>query len=402
MRSLFLGRQKCLISKQQKIKFLNKKVTRQINPLEKIKILYLVSALKKCGPISVLFNILQGLDSKKYEIFVLCLSQGENGPILNQFKALQIEIILLNHSRLKGLVLNKPIVQKIVYDKKIDIVHSNDFRSDMICSKLINVNTTNTIHNFPPEDYKNRYGNIMGSWMSNKHKNSIKHIQFPIACSKSVMKKFDETYNIKTNFIQNGIDIEKFVPLTENKKHLRTSLGLPIDSQIFIVSGALSSLKNPKIIIEAFKKQDHEDHVLLFIGIGMLYNSLISSYQSENIRFMGHVDNVNSYLQASDYYISASLSEGLPNSVLEAISVGLPVILSKISPHIEIAGDNYPYLFDPKSSDDLNLKLKLIIQEKNQVLRQKHSLKIKNDFSAYLMSNKYQLLYLSSMNSFNT
>jgi len=401
MHSLFLGRQKCLISKQQKIKFLNKKVTGKIKPLEKIKILYLVSALKKCGPINVLFNILKDLDSKKYEIFAVCLSEGENGPILNQFKALHIKIILLNHSRLKGLVLNNSIVQKIVDDKKIDIVHSNDFRSDLICAKLVNVITINTIHNFPPEDYKNRYGNLMGSWMSNKHKNSIKHIRFPIACSKTVMKKFDETYNIKTDFIQNGIDIEKFVPLTENKKQLRTSLNLPIDSQIFIVSGALSSLKNPKVIIDAFEKQNNEDHVLLFIGIGKLYNSLISSYQSENIRFMGRVDSVNSYLQASDYYISASLTEGLPNSVLEAISVGLPVILSKISSHIEIAGDNYPYLFDPKSSDDLNLKLKLIIQDENQLFRQEHSLKIKNDFSAHLMSNKYQLLYLSSMNSLN-
>jgi len=374
-------------------------VSKQIQTLQRIKILYLVSALKKCGPISVLFNIINGLDLKVFDIFILTLSKGENSPVLNQFKALQIEFISLDHSRFKGLFLNKPIIQKILDDKQIDIVHSHGFRPDMINVKLENVITMNTIHNFPPEDYKNRYGNLMGSWMSKKHKDFIEHIQFPIACSKTVMKKFNETYKIKTNFIQNGIDIEKFAPLTKDMNELRRSLNLPVDRQIFVVSGALSLLKNPKVIIEAFNLLQNKDYLLLFIGSGPLYDSLCATYQSSNIRFAGRVDKVNSYLQASDYYISASLTEGLPNSVLEAISVGLPVILSKISPHIEIIGDKYPYLFYPNSSEDLNKKLKLIVREENKLLSKKHSLMIKNDFSAHSMSDKYQLLYLSSMNS---
>ena len=399
MRSLFLGRQKCLISNPRKIKFLNKKVSRQIKPLQKIKILYLVSALKKCGPISVLYNIIKGLDSNTYDIYVLSLSEGETGYVRDQFEALNLALIYLNNSRLKGQLLNKSIIQKILGDKEIDIVHSHGFRSDIINAKLVNAITMNTIHNFPPEDYKNRYGKLMGSWMSMKHKDSIKRIQFPIACSKTVMEKFDKTYNIKTNFIQNGIDIEKFVPISKDKNELRQSLDLPVDRQIFIVSGALSQLKNPKIIIEAFQLQKNEDHVLFFIGTGELYDSLSSSYESPNIRFIGQVDNVISYLQASDYYISASLTEGLPNSVLEAISVGLPMILSKIPSHIEIIGDNYPYLFDPNSSEDLNKKLKLIEQEENKLFSEKYSIKIKNNFTAQLMSIKYQELYLSVINS---
>jgi len=374
-------------------------VSEQNKPLQKIKILYLISALKKCGPISVLYNIIKGLDSNTYEIYVLSLSEGETGPVLNQFEALYIEFISLNQSRLKGLLFNKSIIQKILYEKQIDIVHSNDFRSDMINAKLKNVITINTIHNFPPEDYKNRYGKLMGSWMSMKHKNIIKQIQLPIACSKTVMKKFAETYKIETNFIQNGIAIENFAPLTKDKNELRKSLNLPVNGQIFIVCGALSVLKNPQIIIEAFQLQKNKDSILLFLGNGELYDALSSSYQSEKIRFAGRVDNVKYYLQASDYYISASLTEGLPNSVLEAISIGLPVILSKIAPHVEIIGDNYPYLFDPHNSEDLIKKLKLIVQKENQRFSHQHSLKIKTNFSAHFMSNKYQLVYQSSMNS---
>lgn len=369
----------------------------QIKSFQKIKILYLISALKKCGPISVLYNIIKGLDSKIYDVFVLSLSEGEAGQILNEFEALQIEFISLDQSRLKGFLFNKKSVQKIIHDKQIDIVHSNDFRSDMINAKLNHVIKINTIHNFPPEDYKIRYGKLMGSWMSIKHKNSIKRIQLPIACSKTVMKKFEDTYQIKVNFIQNGIDTEKFAPLTKDKNELRKSLNLPVGRQIFIVSGALSHLKNSKIIIEAFQLQKKKNSILLFLGNGELYDTLLSSYKSENIHFTGRVDNVKNYLQASDYYISASLTEGLPNSVLEAISAGLPVILSKIPPHIEIIGDNYPYLFDPYNSEELSNKMKLIVQNENQLFSLRHSLKIKNNFSAHLMSDKYQLLYQSSM-----
>ena len=68
--------------------------------MQKIKILYLISALKKCGPISVLYNIIRGLDPKTYEIFVLSLSEREAGPIHNQFKELQIEFISLNETEL--------------------------------------------------------------------------------------------------------------------------------------------------------------------------------------------------------------------------------------------------------------------------------------------------------------
>jgi glycosyltransferase involved in cell wall biosynthesis len=45
-------------------------------------------------------------------------------------------------------------------------------------------------------------------------------------------------------------------------------------------------------------------------------------------------------LQASDFYISASQAEGLPNSVIEARACGLPLILSNIEPHKEFLRDN--------------------------------------------------------------
>ena len=43
------------------------------------------------------------------------------------------------------------------------------------------------------------------------------------------------------------------------------------------------------------------------------------------------------YLTAADFYITSSTSEGLPNGVMEALASGLPVVMSDIPQHEEIA-----------------------------------------------------------------
>ena len=62
------------------------------------------------------------------------------------------------------------------------------------------------------------------------------------------------------------------------------------------------------------------------------------------------------YLQAVDYFISASSDEGLPNSVLEALATGLPVLLSDIPSHREILErtHNSGVFFDPKVPQSLS------------------------------------------------
>lgn len=57
--------------------------------------------------------------------------------------------------------------------------------------------------------------------------------------------------------------------------------------------------------------------------------------QNEKVLFLGQKAPLE-YLQCADYTISASLSEGLPNSTLESLACGVPMILSDIDPHKEI------------------------------------------------------------------
>ena len=120
---------------------------------------------------------------------------------------------------------------------------------------------------------------------------------------------------------------------------LRASLKISSHSKVFVASGGLIKRKNILWLIEtwALLFNYDDDYHLLIIGDGELYKQCIQkSVLSDNIHILGAVNNVVDYLCLADYYISASIAEGLPNAALEALSCGLKLILSDISPHREI------------------------------------------------------------------
>jgi len=365
--------------------------------MKKLKILYLVSTLKKCGPINILYGIIKGMDKDIFDIFIICLSREGANSMTDHFLAMNIQIINLNNDRLTGIIKNKKAIQSFVDANKIDISHSHGLRADSINSKLKRVISINTIHNFPREDYIFRYGKILGRVMEIAHKKAIAQITYPIACSKTVRDKFLLNYGIATFVVQNGIDRKEFLPAKGLNDQLKKDLNLPLDKNIFIVSGALTELKNPKLIIKTFNQLQDTKALLLFIGNGNLLKALSQSNQNKRIIFRGQVDQVHDYLKASNYYISASLTEGLPNSVLEAMSSGLPCLLSNIPSHIEIVGKTYNYLFNPEDSVELLEKVILILKNDTKEISQYLEGKIVEIFNIETMSKQYQAVYLDQI-----
>ncbi len=365
--------------------------------MKRIKILYLVSTLKKCGPINILYGIIKGLDKNRFDIFIICLSKEGKNSMTDHFLEMNIQIISLNNDRVTGIIKNKIAVQSFIDAHKIDVSHSHGLRADSINSRLKRVISINTIHNFPGEAYIFRYGKILGRLMEIAHKKAITQITYPIACSKTVRDKFLLNYGITTCVVQNGIDRKEFYPAKGQNDQMKEDLKLPSDKNVFIVSGALTELKNPKHIINAFNQLQDTNSLLLFIGDGKLLTTLSQSNKNKHIIFKGKVDQVHDYLKASSYYISASFTEGLPSSVLEAMSTGLPCLLSNIPSHMEIVGKTYNYLFNPKDSEELMEKIKLILKNDTKETSQYLERKIAKIFNADIMSKQYQTVYLDQI-----
>jgi glycosyltransferase involved in cell wall biosynthesis len=115
--------------------------------------------------------------------------------------------------------------------------------------------------------------------------------------------------------------------------------------------------------------------------------------QNANIVFLGKKTNIVEYLKVADYFISASSSEGLPNSVLEAYMTGLPCILSDIPQHREIFQQNgQAVFFKTKNYNDLLNVLNCINFEITDTFP---------DFSATKMTRLYEEKYTTLINKFS-
>lgn len=363
-----------------------------------MKVLYIVSTLRVCGPINQLFALVKHLDSQTFEPIILTLSPEPTSSALTRFQKLGVRVNSLKLSRLQGFLVGKSALKKFVADCHCDIIHTHGIRADIYAAKYLQkYKLITTIHNYPYHDYPMKYGKLFGSFMARQHLRALRKIDLPVACSNTISKML-EFHNLNSYVVQNGVDTTLYNPPTPKERlQLRQQLGLPLNPKIFIAVGALIERKQPETVIRGFiTSEAKEREMLLIVGEGSLRNTCETiSLTNSCIKFIGQVDNVADYLKAADYFISASLAEGLPISVMEALACGLPVCLSDIEPHREIlyfnreAGITFPV----GNSQALAKQLNKLIQTETKVLS-RAALTITNEhLNAEKMSQKYQSIY---------
>lgn len=318
------------------------------------------------------------------------------------FEKLGIDVRSLGLSRLKGLFLARSRIARLVDDFAPDVIHSQGIRADAFSTSLSgNFKRIATIRNLPQFDYAMKYGPLKGKLMTRQHVKSLKRLDLCVGVSEVVSENLGKRFSISNvATIPNGVDDEVFsAPFPGQKKELKKILGLPEEELIWISSGELSNRKNPQFLIEAWHelfKIKKTPGVLLFIGSGPLYDDCVNAAEGNPfILFLGKVPNVLDFLRASDFLISSSKAEGLPNSVLEALACGLPVVLSDIDPHKEILrfDPSAGALFELGNAGDFLRVVQEVHLKDWDAMSQAAIKLIREHFSAKMMSEKYQALY---------
>jgi glycosyltransferase involved in cell wall biosynthesis len=175
---------------------------------------------------------------------------------------------------------------------------------------------------------------------------------------------------LRVQSIPNGIDTQKFCPVSmDTKITLRHKLALPTGKTLITYTGRLAVSKGLPTLIEIWptlQEKFADIHLVLVGSDAATHDSCMSAilqqlrhyHLDQSITLAGDVDNVHEYLQASDVYVFPSAYEGFGLSMVEALSCGLPAVVTAVGIAGELiqSGSN-GLLISPQKDSELLMAL---------------------------------------------
>jgi len=207
----------------------------------------------------------------------------------------------------------------------------------------------------------------------------------------------------KITVIHNGVDTSRFFPNAMIRNRMRQELALADDEFCIGCVGNLFPIKDHMTLLAAIKElaASCQSWRLLLVGEGPERSRLEAFISGERwrhrVQFIGSSPHVAELLQAMDVYVLPSLSEGISNSLLEAMATGLPVVVTATggNPEVVVDGDS-GLLFPVGGVGQLAETLKRLHAESERrgKFAQNALRRIHESFSLDAMVGKYADLYV--------
>ena len=152
----------------------------------------------------------------------------------------------------------------------------------------------------------------------------------PITISEISQKSFHDLYNCSSELIYNGTS----KPVCSNVPNVIDNLRVTHNTKVFIHAGRISEPKNQLVLCKVFDRliKEGNDVVLAIAGTAEdaeIFNNL-KVFFSERIVYLGERDDIPELFSRADAFCLPSVWEGLPVTLLEALSVGCIPICSPV------------------------------------------------------------------------
>ncbi len=291
-----------------------------------MRILHIIPSMHMGGAEKFAVDLANELTTEGMNTIYLCsIDKIDETSILAKQVSSKVTLLSLN----KTTGYSVAIVLKLyslLKDIKPDIVHTH-LRALTYASFALVVNRVPTIHTIHNLAHKETTKNIQ-----KVHKILFDFFNItPVSISDLVLESTISRYGDQCNvLIYNGVkELSKTEVFETVKKELE---GYKNKEGTFVLLniGRISKQKNQHMLIEAVKEMD--DKIVLVI-IGALDSEVEYAQQcveaargSNNIYFLGLKSNIGDYMFCADVLCLSSLYEGLPLVVLEAMSMGVPIL----------------------------------------------------------------------------
>lgn len=285
-------------------------------------IMHLLTSNIYSGAENVAITIIEELN-KKYNFIYVC-QKGPVEKILNEKKIPYISLKKINYFSIK----------KIIKKYKPDLIHAHGFTTSVICFMLGNkIKYISHLHN-------NK------RWIKNINAKSILYLMSAKKAKKIlvVSKAINDEYIFSKKIKNKIIEIGNPVFFEKIRKKIKNS-DCTKKYDICCVA-RLTSQKNPTKFINVINKLRKiiPNIKAIWVGDGELKNDAIKYTSSlnlqDNIEFIGFKENPYNYMYSSKLFVLTSDWEGYGLVAFEALSLGVPAIVSNVGGLPEIVDNN--------------------------------------------------------------
>jgi glycosyltransferase involved in cell wall biosynthesis len=367
--------------------------------MERINILYIIGSLVLAGAGRHLFEVLQGLDRSRFNPVVCCFEK--TGPFVRHIEGLNIKVegLALPNIRDPRFFVRLLPIMRIVKKERIDIVHTYLFPANFFGAVTAKMGGASAI-------VTSRRG--MNELEKKSHIIAYRYSNFLVdkiitvsEASKISAVKSEKVNSGKVISIHNGIDMERFNGNC-NALKTKTELGLKKDHRLVGTVANLKPVKGYQYLVKAIPKivDSVPNTRFVFAGEGPLREELTGLAGrlkiSEKILFAGRRHDIPQILHALDLFVLPSLSEGISNSLLEAMSAGKAVIATAVDGNLEVVTDGETgFLVPPKDSQALSDAVIKVLSDKPlaKKLGEAGKKRVLTEFHLNKMISKMQNLY---------
>lgn len=337
-----------------------------------VKILHLIESLEFGGAQRRLVNDLRYIDKNRFENIVCVLFNSLS--LEGEIAASGVKVYRLDFKS----VFNVPgffRLLKAIRVFKPDIIHTQLFWADIfgrIAGKILGIQyVVSTIQSsvYEPESgylfsrKRKLLDYVTGKMVNGKY----------IAVSKSVKESIIRRLGIKRNNIRviyNYVDSSSLNKIDSGEADkLKNELGIADSDIVLSTVGRLNPPKGHRFLFEAFSilKPEFPSLKLLVVGDGQSRSELGAYARSlgieKKIIFLGLRQDAKELIAVSDIFVFPTLSEGMPVSLLEAMTLRKVCVASSIGPIREVIEDKKTgYLFSPGNSQELASVLRSILK----------------------------------------
>lgn len=348
----------------------------------KPKILLTIPNFNTAGSGKVVYDLAKRLDKEKFDVHIAC--ENKEGEFIKVVEALGLPIHIINlkttyrpyitlHKRIKKL-------SEFYRDKQFDVVHSWQWSSDWTEAVAAKMAGSIWIYTKKAMGFKSKHWKIK-SWLAD----------FIVTINPDMQKFFK--YKKSQKLIPLGIDTDYYS--SQTKKHKN-------ENDIFriVTIANLVPVKGIEVLVKALKLIDI-NYQLTIVGnadneYGKYLMGLVNSLGLEPyVNFAGRHSDVRPFLEEADIYVIPTLDagrkEGLPMALVEAMSIGIPVLGSNIS-GINYVLKDFPECMFP-ASDEKVLALKISEFGK---MKSCELINFGNEIRAYVQTKFSMQLFISA------